>query len=119
MKKIAVAAAFAIGVFAGPAQAGELWTSFRTCMSDALAAETMLLPVAKPQPGQTTLSVRCRGASASRLWEAMATLGRKDDPSGADRRSAEAVQCFRFTGPPASYECMVTIGVGAAFLNAL
>lgn len=119
MNRIAAAAALAITTLAGPAEAGELWTSFRACMSEALVAETMTLPLAKPEPGQTTLSVRCRGASASRLFEAMSAIGKPGSAAGVDTRAAEAVQCFRFTGPPASYECMVTIGVGAPFLNAL
>lgn len=119
MRTLAVTAALAAAVVAGPAEAGELWTSFRACLSDALTAETMTLPLAKPEPGQTTLSVRCRGASANRLFEAMSAVGKPGSASGIDTRAAEAVQCFRFTGPPASYECMVTIGVGATFLNAL
>lgn len=119
MNRMLATAALATAIVAGPAQAGELWTSFRACLSDALTVETMLLPLTKPEPGQTTLSVRCRGASANRLFEAMAAVGKPGSASGVDTRAAEAVQCFRFTGPPASYECMVTIGVGAAFLGAL
>lgn len=119
MNRIAFAAALCVGFAPVTSEAGELWTSFRACLSDALTTETMLLPLTKPEPGQTTLSVRCRGASANRLFEAMSAIGKPGSASGVDTRAAEAVQCFRFTGPPASYECMVTIGVGAAFLNAL
>ena len=119
MRKTLVTAALILGVAAVPAQAGELWTSFRACLSDALTAETMTLPLEKRQPGQTTLSIRCRGASASRLFEAMATVGKPGSATGMTTRSAEAVQCFRFTGPPVSDECLVTIGVGAPFLDGL
>jgi len=119
MNKVALALALMIGLAPATSEAGELWTSFRACLSDALTTETMLLPLTKPEPGQTTLSVRCRGASANRLFEAMSTIGKPGSAAGVDTRAAEAVQCFRFTGPPPSYECMVTIGVGAAFLNGL
>ncbi len=119
MKIATATTALVLGLTPITAQAGELWISFRACLSDALTAETMILPLAKPQPGQTTLSVRCRGASAAKLFDLMAKPGRPGSAADSDTRSAEAVQCFRFTGPPVSHECMITIGVGAAFLDAL
>jgi hypothetical protein len=119
VKTAIVTSALMIGLTPVTAQAGDLWTSFRACLSDALTAETMTLPLAKPAPGQTTLSVRCRGASATRLFETMAAVGKSGSASGVETRAAEAVQCFRFAGPPASYECMVTIGVGAPFVGGL
>ena len=119
MHKAIVAAMLTASFAPTAAEAGDLWKSFRTCMSDALAAETELLPLAKPGPGQSTLSVRCRGGSAAALFEAMATVGRKDSASGLETRSSEAVQCFRFAGSPVTYECMVTIVVGVPFRDGL
>lgn len=119
MHKAIVATVLTAAFTPAAAEAGDLWKSFRTCMSDALAAETQILPLAKPGPGQSTLSVRCRGASAAALFEAMAAVGKKDSAAGLETRSSEAVQCFRFAGPSPTFECMVTIGVGASFLNAL
>ena len=117
MRKIAVAAVLMIA--AAPAQAGELWEAFQACMTEALASENMTVPLMKPQPGQGSLSVRCRGAAASRLFEAMSVVGKPGSAAGVTTRSSEAVQCFRFSGPPVSSECMVTIGVGAPFNDAL
>jgi len=119
MQRIAVIAVLAIAAGAGPAQAGDLWKAYRACMSDALAAETMTLPLARPEPGKASLSVRCRGDSAARLYEAMAVVGRKGSGTGVETRTSESVQCFRFAGSPVSHECIVTIGVGAPFLDAL
>jgi len=119
MLKAIIAVALTAAFVPAAAEAGDLWKSFRTCMSDALAAETQLLPLAKPGPGQSTLSVRCRGSSAAALFDAMAAVGKKDNASGLETRSSEAVQCFRFAGSPVTYECMVTIGVGTRFLDAL
>ena len=120
MLRTITTAALAIAVAAPPAQAGELWKAFRSCMSDALAAETMTFPLAKPEPGKTTVSVRCRGESAAMLYEAMAAVGKKGGGTGVETRSSDAVQCFRFSRPSSvTFECMVTIGVGAPFLDAL
>ena len=119
MNKAIVAAALAASFAPAAAEAGDLWKSFRACMSDALAVETQLLPLARPGPGQSTLSVRCRGESAAALFEAMAAVGKKDSASGLETRSAEAVQCFRFAGAPVTFECMVTIAVGVPFRDGL
>lgn len=119
MRRSTLAAAVAIAVAAPPAQAGELWKAFRGCLSDALAAETMTLPLVKPEPGKASLSVRCRGDSAAMLYEAMAVVGKTGGASGVETRTSEAVQCFRFTGSPPTFECLVSIGVGATFLEGL
>jgi hypothetical protein len=119
MIKVTLAAALATGLIPAPSEAGDLWRSFRTCLSDALAAETQLMPLTRPAPGQSTLSVRCRGDSAAALFDAMAAVGKQDSASGLETRSSEAVQCFRFAGAPVTFECMVTIAVGVPFRDGL
>ncbi len=88
-------------------------------MSNALAVETELLPLAKPGPGQSSLSVRCRGEPAAALFEAMGAVAKKDSATGMETRSAESLQCFRFAGPQVTFECMVTISVGVPFRDGL
>lgn len=84
-----------------------------------MADDNLILPLGKPQPGERTLSLRCRGDSAGRLFEAMSKVGKQESATGVVTRTSDNVQCFRFSGQAVSNECVVTIGVGASFRDAL
>jgi hypothetical protein len=118
-KATTLTAAFVLAIVPATAEAGELWAAFHNCMTDAIAAESLIAPLIKPQRDKGILAMRCRGESASRLFAAMAAVGKQDSASGVNSRISEAVQCFRFSGSPATHECMVTIAVGTAFLDGL